>query len=99
MSERVIFSDVLGAGLGADRTLVLSSGANIEVGIWEMMPGTERDTEVDEIFVILAGRGTVMFEDGEVVDLHPGVAVRLRTGERTTWTVAATLRKLYVAGI
>ena len=68
-----------------------------EVGLWEMAPGTDHDTEVDEVFVVLAGQGTVTFEDGEAIDLAPGVAVRLRAGERTTWVVTETLRKVYVA--
>ena len=97
-SSRLLSSDVLSADLGADRTLPLGSFADVEVGVWAMEPGTERDTEVDEVFVVLAGRGTVAFEDGEVLDLAPGVAVRLRAGEQTTWTVTETLRKVYVAG-
>ena len=69
----------------------------VEVGLWEMTAGTARDTEVDEVFVVLAGRGTVRFEGGEVVRLAAGVAVRLRAGERTTWTVEEPLRKVWVA--
>jgi uncharacterized protein len=68
-----------------------------EVGLWEMTGGTARDTEVDEVFVVVAGRGTVTFEDGERLDLAPGTAVRLRAGERTEWTVTETLRKVWVA--
>lgn len=97
MSGRVLATDVLAAGLGPDRTLPLAGLGDVEVGVWEMAPGTEQDTEVDEVFVVLAGRGTVTFADGEVVALAPGVAVRLRAGERTTWTVTEALRKVYVA--
>ena len=68
-----------------------------EVGVWEMTEGTARDTEVDEVFVVLAGAGTVEFEDGETLALRPGVAVRLRAGERTTWTVTTPLRKVWLA--
>ena len=32
------------------------------------------------------------------VALAPGVVVRLRAGERTTWVVTEALRKVYVAG-
>ena len=67
------------------------------VGLWEIEPGTAHDTEVDEVFVVLSGRGTVAFEDGTTVDLVPGVAVRLHAGDRTTWTVTETLRKVYVS--
>lgn len=75
----------------------LSDVAGAEVGLWEMTAGTARDTEVDEVFVVLSGRGSVAFPDGEVVSLVPGVAVRLTAGERTVWTVAETLRKVWVA--
>lgn len=75
----------------------LTTVGEVEVGVWEMTPGTAVDVEVDEVFVVLAGEATVRFEDGEEIELRPGVAVRLRAGERTTWTVRSTLRKLYVA--
>ena len=70
-------------------------GRVVERGVWEITPGVVTDVEADEVFVVLAGRGTVTFEDGEVVTLAPGVAVRLRAGERTTWVVTETLRKVY----
>ena len=63
-----------------------------------MTAGTARDTEVDEVFVVrrpAAARSR--FEDGEVIPLAPGVAARLRAGERTTWTVEEPLRKVWVA--
>jgi uncharacterized cupin superfamily protein len=91
-SSRVLSTDVLA---GAAAPLAELGGA--EFGTWEMAPGTDHDTEVDEAFVVLAGHGTVTFEDGEVVELRPGVAVRLHAGERTTWVVTETLRKVYVA--
>lgn len=89
---RVLAADVMTADLEPLATL-----GDAEVGLWGMEPGVDHDTEADEVFVVLAGRGTVAFEDGEVVTLAPGVAVRLRAGERTTWTVTETLRKVYVA--
>ncbi|PFG43469.1 hypothetical protein ATJ88_2166 [Isoptericola jiangsuensis] len=75
----------------------LGALGGLEVGVWEMEQGTADDTETDEVFVVLTGAGTVTFDDGEEIALAPGVAVRLRAGERTTWTVTDTLRKLYVA--
>ena len=75
----------------------LASVGGAEVGIWEMTRGTVRDTEVDEVFVVVTGRGTVTFQDGEAVELSPGVAVRLTAGERTRWTVTETVRKVWVA--
>jgi uncharacterized cupin superfamily protein len=92
MSSRVLTTDVLSAPLAP-----LGTVGDAEVGLWGMAPGVDHDTEVDEVFVVLAGRGTVEFDDGEVVTLAPGIAVRLHAGERTTWTVTETLRKVYVA--
>lgn len=86
------------AGTPTTGVLALDVVAGAEVGIWEMTAGTARDTEVDEVFIVIAGRGSVRFEDGEVVGLSPGVAVRLRAGERTEWSITETLRKVYVAG-
>jgi uncharacterized protein len=69
-----------------------------EVGVWEHTPGMSRDVEVDEVFLVLSGRGSVVFDGGETVDLVAGRLVRLQAGERTTWTVHEPLRKVYVAG-
>ncbi len=75
----------------------LGSVGGVEVGLWEMSEGTARDTEVDEVFVIVSGRGSVLFDDGERIDLAPGVAVRLTAGERTVWTVTERVRKIWMA--
>jgi uncharacterized protein len=70
--------------------------ADVEVGLWEAGPGTDADTEVDEVFLVLSGAGTVAFEDGSTIELRPGVLVRLREGDRTSWEITERLRKLYV---
>lgn len=85
------------SGTPTTGTCTLGELGGIEVGIWEITAGTVRDTEADEIFVVLSGAGRVDFEDGEVLHLSPGMAVRLYTGERTTWTITETLRKIWVA--
>lgn len=75
----------------------LAAVAGAEVGVWEMTAGTMTDVEVDEVFVVLSGSATVTFDDGEVIDLGPGTVTRLREGDRTTWTVHETLRKVYIS--
>ena len=85
------------AGSPAAGSRALAAVAGVEVGVWEMSPGTATDVEVDEVFVVLSGSATVTFDDGERVDLGPGSVVRLRSGEQTTWVVHETLRKIYVA--
>lgn len=68
-----------------------------EIGVWELTPGTVTDVESDEVFVVVAGRGTVTFSDGSAIDLQPGTVVRLVAGDRTTWQIEETVRKVYVA--
>ena len=51
-----------------------------EVGLWQVGPGVLHDVEVDEVFLVLAGAGSVTFADGSVLALHPGVLVQLRAG-------------------
>ncbi|MFT4260733.1 cupin domain-containing protein [Microbacterium sp.] len=80
-------------------TIGSGSAAGVEVGIWEMTPGTATDTEADEIFVVISGRAVVRFLSPELPDLEigPGSIVRLAEGMQTEWTVTETLRKVYVA--
>jgi uncharacterized cupin superfamily protein len=85
------------AGSPTTGVATLAGLGDVEIGVWEMSEGTARDSEVDEVFVVLAGAGTVQFEDGERLDLRPGTAVRLHAGERTTWTVTGVLRKVWIA--
>jgi uncharacterized protein len=81
--------------------LVLSESADGRIvrGIWQMTPGVVTDTEADEIFVVLAGRATVGFADGTVLEVGPGDVAVLTEGARTTWTVHETLRKVYQATV
>lgn len=81
------------AGLATVATL-----AGVDVGVWELTTGTVTDTEVDELFVVVAGAGSVTFAGGGTVDLRPGVLVRLHEGDRTTWVVTETLRKVWISG-
>ncbi|SDS68548.1 hypothetical protein SAMN04488570_2443 [Nocardioides scoriae] len=84
------------AGSPVAGSRALTTLGDVEVGLWEITPGTVTDVETDEAFVVLSGSATVTFDDGEVVDLAPGAVVRLAAGDRTTWVVHQTLRKLYV---
>lgn len=91
------------AGAPTTATLVLDERDGREIGVWEITPGTATDFEVDEIFVVLAGRAHVEFTavaEGAVpppIDIGPGSVVRLVDGMQTTWTVHETLRKVYLA--
>jgi uncharacterized protein len=101
---RLIAADVLTAPVEADgvsealatATAELGEVAGVSFGLWEAGPGVDVDVEADELFLVLQGRGEVSFEDGSRLALAPGVLVRLRAGDRTTWTIEERLRKLYV---
>ena len=76
--------------------VALGEFAGLEVGVWELTPGTVTDVETDELFVVLSGAATVEFVDEErLVHLGPGSVLRLEEGQRTVWTVTETLRKVY----
>jgi len=103
-ASRLLSADVLTAAVEPDGvSAALSTAAttltvgDVEVGLWEAGPGTDVDTEVDEVFLVLSGGGTLTFADGSAITLCPGVLVRLQEGDRTTWEITERLRKLYVA--
>jgi len=69
---------------------------DMEVGVWEHSVGESTDTEVEEVFVVISGRGTVTCEQGGVIDLVPGTIGILPAGSRTTWKITETLRKVWI---
>ena len=89
---------VAGEPTTAARTLTEIGG--VEIGVWEMTPGTMSDVEAEEVFVVLSGSATVTFaDDSPGLHLRTGDVVRLAAGARTVWTVTETLRKVYVTGV
>ena len=84
------------AGRPATGVADLPAPPGLEVGIWEHTPGTSTDVEVDEVFVVIAGRATVSYEGAPPVEIGPGDVVTLAEGTATTWIVHETLRKVYV---
>ena len=85
------------AGTPQIRELALAVQADgSELGIWEMTPGVVVDVEVDEAFAVLFGRAVVEIEGGDSLILGPGSCGVLHAGDRTTWRVTETLRKVYV---
>ncbi|OKH64289.1 cupin domain-containing protein [Mycolicibacterium goodii] len=86
---------------GAPQTaaLALDEFDGLEIGVWEMTPGVMSDVEADEVFVVVAGSGSVEFADGSpTLHLGPGTVCRLKAGTSTVWTVTETLRKVYLTG-
>lgn len=88
---------------GAPTTALAELGAlgGVFIGLWEASVGGMRDVEVDEYFLVIAGRASVALLDGEDeverIELRPGVVCRLTAGSTTRWDVTETLRKIYIS--
>jgi uncharacterized cupin superfamily protein len=74
----------------------LDTEGDIEVGVWEHSIGESTDIEVEEVFVVVSGKGTVTCEQGGVIDLAPGTIGILPAGSRTTWKITETMRKVWI---
>lgn len=89
------------SGTPTTGVLELGSFGDAEIGVWEMTVGSMSDVESDEVFVVVSGRGTLELEpggpDAEIIELSPGIVVRLAAGTNTIWTVTEDLRKVYIA--
>ena len=98
LEQTPLASELVIDGSPQTGSVELTSLSGLSIGVWEHTPGTSRDVETDEVFVVLSGAATLAFDDGSpAVELRPGSVVRLREGQRTTWTVRETLRKVYIA--
>jgi uncharacterized cupin superfamily protein len=86
---------VAGEPLVSGRILDASADGRVERGVWAHTAGTSRDSEADEIFVVLVGRATIAIEGGPTLEVGPGDVGLLHAGDRTTWTVHEDLRKIY----
>jgi uncharacterized cupin superfamily protein len=96
---KVAAADVAVALDGDSGFTPLTHVFGVEVGVWEHTPGTSSDTEVNGVFVVLAGAARINFVEPALasITIGPGDVVRLAEGMRTVWTVTETLRKVYVA--
>ncbi|MGX6604580.1 cupin domain-containing protein [Micromonosporaceae bacterium Da 78-11] len=82
---------------GATTVTTLGGPGGIEVGVWEMSAGSVRDVEVDEVFLVLAGRATIAVDGAAPITVTTGDLVRLTAGTATVWQVTEPIRKLYIA--
>ncbi|MDP4676863.1 MAG: cupin domain-containing protein [Candidatus Nanopelagicales bacterium] len=69
---------------------------HLEVGVWEHSVGSSTAVEIDEVFVIISGRGRITDSAGNVVELAPGVVGVLPAGAETTWEVTEPIRKVWI---
>ncbi len=67
------------------------------LGVWQVTEGSFTSTGLDEAFVVLSGAGTLTFvETGTVVELRPGVLVRVTPDATIEWEITTLIRKLYI---
>jgi len=72
-----------------------SDDSTLAVGIWACTPGSFSWTHTDEMLVVVEGQATVEREDGDPVELAPGVLAFFPEGLTTRWTVHTPLRKAF----
>lgn len=68
----------------------------LKTGLWMHPAGISTDTEADEVFVVIEGKGRVILKDGTVLKLFPGVIGTLLPGEETRWEIDEPLKKVWI---
>jgi uncharacterized cupin superfamily protein len=56
----------------------------------------EYELDAEETLVVLGGSGELRVDEGEPIELRPGVVVSLSRGTRLSWLVDADFRELWV---
>ncbi|WP_053386146.1 cupin domain-containing protein [Leucobacter japonicus] len=77
---------------------ILHEDAAIEIGVWEITPGSFHSSKVgvSEVMYFLSGSGTITRESGEVIAFGPDTYVALPDGSHVIWDVHETARKIYI---
>jgi hypothetical protein len=102
--------DVLGIELASGRPVptatagepyeswhVISDDGRVELGIWEVTPGSFQggtDGYYEQMH-FAAGAGAITSADGEVTEIRPGVIMLCPDGWSGVWDVRETVRKTY----
>jgi uncharacterized cupin superfamily protein len=76
----------------------LYADGTVQIGLWECTPGqfgTAKDG-VSETSHILSGAAILRGDDGVETEVEAGDVVTTPDGWRGTWTITATMRKLYI---
>jgi uncharacterized cupin superfamily protein len=68
----------------------------LRVGLWEHTKGASLQENDDEVFVVLKGKGRIIFEDGETFDLKEGTVGRLLAGKNRKWEISEDFRKVWI---
>lgn len=94
--------DALSATTTPDEASPLTALASLDTvgalatGVWTHDVGVSDGDFGAEVFVVLAGRGTVTDQNGGRIDLAPGVVGVLDAGDLTHWEITEPLRKVWI---
>lgn len=85
------------AGAPDTSTLVLHRDSRTEAGLWKASPGefTTVRQGCTEFITIDAGRGRLVHDNGQAIELHPHTVVVLEDGWTGRWIVEETVVKSY----
>jgi uncharacterized cupin superfamily protein len=79
------------------RLVPIAGVDGMRTGIWECSPGQyRRDVAEAEVMHFLAGEATFTPDNGEPIQIEPGVTVFCPPLTKGTWDITKTVRKLYV---
>ena len=110
MTDEATVDDVLTAELASGRAVptatagepyeswqVISDDGQVEIGIWQVTPGSFHGEKIGvyESMHFVAGAGTITDADGVVTELRPGVVMFCPDGWSGSWDVTETIRKTY----
>jgi uncharacterized cupin superfamily protein len=75
----------------------IHSEAGLQVGIWEITPGSFTTVKdgISELMHFISGSGTIVGNDGTTTVIAPGVVLITPDGWAGTWHVTETARKVY----
>lgn len=75
----------------------IHAGDRLEVGVWEITPGSFRTVKdgISELMHFVSGSGTIVGDDGTTTVIAPGVVLITPDGWSGTWHVSETARKVY----
>ena len=72
----------------------------VMVGLWKPNGAAgkkiEYELDAEETLVVLQGTGELCVDDGDPIELRPGVVVSLSRGSRLSWLVDEEFRELWV---
>lgn len=79
---------------------MVRTSSSVQVGLWKPHGVADRRIEyelsADETLVVLRGSGELRVDEGEPIELQPGVVLSLSRGSRLSWLVDADFRELWI---